>query len=170
MEDINDITRGIFTVVRHFFLKHRTQCELSLLSGQDFETLLRLCLASDTVLTEGKGYKQKTGLAMGNNLAPTLAIIYMNDLDTQIVNTYNGSVFLKRFIDDIFLTWTSNAVDGGKLLTMANKLNDSIEFTIELSTDNKLPYLDVLVSLNSETNKFATMLCMKPIYSQCITP
>ena len=107
---------------------------------------------------------------MGNNLAPTLATIYMNDLDTQIVNTFNGSVFLRRFIDDIFLTWTSNAVDGEKLLTMANKLIDSIEFTIELPTYNKLPYLDVLVSLNSETNKFATMLYVKPIHSQCITP
>ena len=53
LEDINDIAPGIFTAVRRFFLKQRTQCELSLLSEQDFETLLRLCLASDTVLIEG---------------------------------------------------------------------------------------------------------------------
>ena len=34
-----------------------------------------------SVLIGGKSYKQKSGLAMGNNLALFLAMIYMNEVD-----------------------------------------------------------------------------------------
>ena len=39
---------------------------------------------------------------MGNNLAPTLAIIYMNKVDFLIAEWTNDCVKLKRFIDDYF--------------------------------------------------------------------
>jgi hypothetical protein len=61
---------------------------------------------------------------MGNNLAPTLAIIYMNELDTRIVERSNGCAILKRFIDDYFVFLLSQHFTGKKLLTMANELND----------------------------------------------
>lgn len=107
---------------------------------------------------------------MGNNLAPMLAIIYMNDFDTQLLDTFKGTIFLRRLIDDIFLAWTSSSINGEKLLTTANNLSDAIKFTIELPNENKLPYLDTLVSLDLETNTFTTTLYVKPIHSQCITP
>ena len=75
LEDINNITPGVFTVTKRFFSKYRMECELSPLSGKDLEALVHLCLTSDTVLINGKGYKQKSGLAMGNNPALMLAII-----------------------------------------------------------------------------------------------
>ena len=74
-----DGTTGIFSALRTFFSVHKSDCiELQHLSDNDFESLLRLCLTSDVVLIEGTGYTQKSGFAMGNNLAPTLAIIYIN--------------------------------------------------------------------------------------------
>ena len=36
--------------------------------------------------------------------------------------------------------------------------------------NNQLPFLDTLVSLNKESNKFSTELFIKPIHSQLITP
>jgi hypothetical protein len=99
---------------------------------------------------------------MGNNLAPVLAIIYMNELDAQIIQSTNGHLFLKRLIDDIFLAWTSESITGDMLLSMANNLNDAITFTIESPTNNQLPYLDTLVSLDSTTNKFSTTLYVNP--------
>ena len=68
-------------------------------------------MTSDTVLINGKGYKQKSGLAMGNNIAPILAIIYMNELDKLIIDSCEGSLFLRRLNDDIFIAWTSNSMD-----------------------------------------------------------
>jgi hypothetical protein len=80
----------VFTVAKRFFQKYKKECNLWPLDDDDFDTLVRLCLSSDNVLIEGTGYKQKSGLAMGNNLAPMLAIIYMNDLDSQILEKTDG--------------------------------------------------------------------------------
>ena len=125
--------------------------------------------SSDTVLIHEKGYKQKSGLVMGNNLALMLAITYMNELD-EVIESCKGSLFLRRQIDDIFIAWTSNSITSDSLLSMANNLNDVIQFTIELPTQNNLPYLEILVSFNPMTNEFTTTLYKKPIHSRCITP
>ena len=117
-----------------------------------------------------KATNQKSGLAMGNNLAPMLAIIYMNDLDKLIIESCEGSLFLRRLIDDIFIAWTSNSITSDSLLSIANKLNDAIKFTIQLPVQNNLPYLDTLVSFNPTIKKFTTSLYVKPIHSRCITP
>ncbi len=50
------------------------------MSSNDFETLVHLSLESDSILIDGKSFKQQSGLAMGN----VLAIIYMNEIDCQI--------------------------------------------------------------------------------------
>ena len=71
---------------------------------------------------------------MRNNLAPLLAIIYMNDLDEHILSMSDGNVLLKRFIDDIFAVLKSNTITENKLLEIANSLNDAIKFTIEVQT------------------------------------
>ena len=102
LEDINPNTPSVFTVAKRFFNKHRNDCKLWALSDDDFDTLVRLCLASDTIVIGDKGYKQISGLAMGNNLAPTLAIIYMNELDTRIVERSNGCAILK--LNDLLMT------------------------------------------------------------------
>ena len=140
------------------------------LSDEDFEELVRLCLTSDRVLIDGKGYKQQSGLAMGNNLAPILATIYMNELDNQILVKSNGLVTVKRFIDDYFAFLLCIDLSGQKLLTLANNLNSAIKFTLELPNNNQLPFMDTLVTWNPGTKIFTTTLYIKPIHSRCITP
>ena len=78
LEDHEDGTPGIFTIMKDFLSTHKTATDLHL-SNDDFVSLLRLCITSDVVLIEGNSYSEKCGLPMGNNLAPTLAIIYMNN-------------------------------------------------------------------------------------------
>ena len=48
LEDINPNTPSVFTVAKRFFNKYKNDCELWALSDDDFDTLVRLCLASDT--------------------------------------------------------------------------------------------------------------------------
>ena len=137
------VSSKYFSVARRFFSKHKTNTDLESLSDDDFEALLRLCLLSDSVLIDGSGYKQKSGLAMGNNLAPSLAIIYMNELDLMMVDKTEGKVKLKRFIDDYFALLLSQQISEEGLLTLSNNLNDAIKFTLELpNNNNELPYLD----------------------------
>ena len=145
-------------------------CELSCLSDEDFDKLIRLCLTSDNVLIGGNAYKQNSGLAMGNNLAPTLAIIYMNEIDFLITDGAGGRVKLKRFIDDYFAFLMSQEMSGERLLTIANDFNDAIKFTLEMPNNNQLPFLDTLVSYNPAAKSFSATLYVKPIHSKCITP
>ncbi|XP_028404094.1 uncharacterized protein LOC114526768 [Dendronephthya gigantea] len=103
LDDLNENTPTVFTVTKRFFHEHKKNCELRTLEDDDFETLVRLCLTSDNLLIGDESYKQKSGLAMGNNLAPSLAIIYMNELDSLIVSQAEGHILLKRYIDDYFV-------------------------------------------------------------------
>lgn len=149
LTDIDDHTPSIFTVARRFFRQYKADCQLHALSDKDFEELVRLCLTSDRVLIDGKGYKQQSGLAMGNNLAPILATIYMNELDNQILVKSNRLVILKRFIDDYFAFLFCIDLSGQKLLTLANNLNSAIKFTLELPNNNQLPFLDIPLLLGT---------------------
>ena len=172
MEDLNDNTPSVFTVATNFFSKHKADCDLYHLSNEDFDQLVRLSLTSDTVLIGNKPYKQRSGLAMGNNLAPVLATIYMNELDNEILVRSNGCVILKRFMNDYFAFLTSKELTSKRLLETANGINDVIKVTLEVPNNNQLPFLDTLVTFNSQNKTFSTTLYMKPIHSRCtcITP
>ena len=170
MEDLNDNTPSVFTVATNFFSKHKADCDLYDLSNEDFDQLVGLPLTSDTVLIENKPYKQRSGLAMGNNLAPVLATIYMSELDNEILVRSNGCVILKRFMNDYFAFLTSKELTSKRLLETANGINDAIKVTLEVPNNNQLPFLDTLVTFNSQNKTFSTTLYMKPIHSRCITP
>ncbi|KAK3755590.1 hypothetical protein QZH41_005961 [Actinostola sp. cb2023] len=172
LEDIDTTTPSVFSVAKHFFSKYKSDCELKGLNDDDFESLLRLCLTSDVILIGDKGYTQKTGLAMGNNLAPALAIIYMNEIDIQILCQFQDKALmsLKRYIDDIFIAWMSDGTTAEEILSTANSLNTALKFTIEIPQDNQLPFLDTMVSLDHDERSFSTTLYVKPIHSQYIVP
>ena len=69
-------------------------------------------------------------LAMGNNLAPVLATIYMNELDNEILVRSNGCVTLKRFINDYFNFLRT------KDLRPNAFLKQLIKFTLELPNND----------------------------------
>ena len=83
---------------------------------------------------------------MGSPLSPVLADIYMEYFEEMAL----GSTSLKpsmwlRYIDDTFILWPHQE-DVKILLDHANSIRPSIQFTMEKEQDNKLPFLDVLVT------------------------
>jgi hypothetical protein len=48
LEDVNSKTPGAFTVAKRFFGEHKIECKLRSLSDEDFETLIRLSITSDS--------------------------------------------------------------------------------------------------------------------------
>jgi hypothetical protein len=96
---------------------------------------------------------------MGNNLAPVLAIIYMSELDDQILAKSNECATLKCYMDDYFAFLISKEFTAERLLETANSLNNVIQFTLEVPRDNQLPFLDTLVMFNpQEKNIFYNSL------------
>jgi hypothetical protein len=69
LEDLNENTPSVFTVAKRFFQKYKKECNLWPLDGDDFDTLVRLCLSSDNVLIEGTGYEQKNQIWLNNEWA-----------------------------------------------------------------------------------------------------
>ena len=104
-------------------------------------------------------YLQKDGVSMGSPLGPTFANFYMGYLEQQIFsNPVNIPHIYARYIDDIFL----QIKDETELCNLKTRFenNSVLKFTYELHTNNKLPFLDVLV--DSSNNQFITKVYRKP--------
>ena len=91
-------------------------------------------------------YRQEEGLAIGSPLSPVLANIYMEYFEEMAL----GSTSLKpsmwlRYVDDTFILWPHQE-DVQILLDQVNLIQPSIQFTTEKEQDNKIPFLDVLVT------------------------
>ena len=127
-----------------FFIEHRSSTSLSSINESDFIKLLKLAVTSDIIFFKGHFYKQTSGLSMGNNLSPILAIIYMFYIESQILSN-NPSRFIlwKRYIDDIFVVSVSPL---DNLLPELNSINDCIDYTVEYTFDSKIPFLDTMIS------------------------
>ena len=88
-------------------------------------------------------YVQTEGVAMGSPLGPTFANFFMSEVEKQALqNIAQKPNIYCRYVDDIFLLCEEPV-----LQTLKNemKLISGLNFTAEYATDNKLPYLNVLV-------------------------
>ena len=91
-------------------------------------------------------YRQEEGLAMGSPLSLVLANLYMEYFEEMAL----GSTSLKpsmwlRNVDDTFILWPHQE-DVKILLDRVNSIRPSLQFTMEKERDNKLPFLEVLVT------------------------
>ena len=103
---------------------------------------------------------------MGNCAAPSLAIIFMDYIERKIKEQCADVQLWKRYIDDVFFVTNGT---GSSLLTVANSIHPSIQFTLETSINNQLPFLDTLVHLNNDRS-FTTELFIKPSHSGTCLP
>ena len=91
------------------------------------------------------------GMAMGSPLAPALAEVFLTKLENEfITNSSNhlGILFYYRFVHDIFLILPEN-IDENELLKIFNNFHKNLRFTLEHEQNNKLNFLDVLISKNN---------------------
>jgi len=159
-------TPSVFEVVSSFFSDNNKHTLLSGMHKADFCILLNLCLNFDTIYLNHNTFRQNLGIPMGNNIAPILAIIYMHNLEQQLVHKIGTSLhLLVRYIDDIFFI-ADKSLTIDSFINTANSINSAIQFTFELPNENNtLPFLDVSVSYNPS---LSTELFIKPIHSNSI--
>ncbi|CAJ0940725.1 unnamed protein product [Ranitomeya imitator] len=156
------------------FLKENTQFhdDLRLFC----RTLLTFILTKNFFLFEDEFFIQRNGTAMGSNVAPPYANIYMAEFESRFV--YVHPLFQqycrlwKRYIDDIFLIWCG---DIDSLLSFHQSINQSVNkltFTIQYDS-RSIPFLDTLVIIN-EDGVLSTDLYVKPtdknsllLYTSC---
>ena len=95
---------------------------------------------------------------MGSPLGPLFANFYMSEVEAKTLSDKNIAPHIYcRYVDDIFV----DIKDTDHLHALIEHLqtNSALRFTYELNVQNKLPFLDVMVT--SEHNKFTTTVHRK---------
>ena len=114
----------------------------------EFRKLLELAVLDTAFVFNGKSYLQIDGMAMGSPLGPTFANIFMCSLEERMLDdcplAYHP-LFYRRYVDDTFLLFRDR-YQADRFLEYANDLHPNINFTIEYENENKLPFLDILVT------------------------
>ena len=103
-------------------------------------------------------YVQRDGVGMGSPLGVTFANFFMAEVEEQALDNIDSKpTMYGRYIDDIFVL-----CDDRVLVNLKNELEliSGLKFTIELSVNNKLPFLNVLVKRTSAG--FHTSVYRKP--------
>ena len=128
--------------------------------------LLRLCLQT-TYFAQGDNlYQQDEGAAMGSPLSPIIANIYMEFFEELPLESTDvrPSLWL-RYVDDTFIIWSHGAETLPTFLQHLNSVRPTIQFTMEKEVEGALPFLDVRVSRDGESNTLVTRVYRKPTHT-----
>ena len=135
----------------------------------EFRSLLQFAVKDNLILFNGKYYIQVDGVAMGSPLGPTLAnvfLCYWEELWLAKCPKQFRPLYYRRYVDDTFLLFASES-HVKKFLRYMNSRHDNITFTFETELEDKLPFLDVLVT--REGPCLTTSLYRKPTFSGLYT-
>ena len=116
--------------------------------------LLLLCTKNVYFICNGQIYIQVDGVAIESPLAPLLADIFMIELERSLIPNLNKIKFWRRYVDD-----TISFVKIGSIEYITSELNSfhkNIQFTFEVESKPKLPFLDVLL-MQSDENTTTTV-------------
>jgi len=153
--------------------KNKERIDLLGLDLDSIESLLSHCLSNNYVRFGQRFYKQNQGIAMGSRMAPPLAIIFMDAIESMMLSSAElQPVIYMRYIDDIFGIWTHGPDSLDTFFDFLNNFHPSLKFTIERSdhSDKKqIPFLDTLIKLE-ENGSLTTELYIKPMASPIILP
>ena len=83
---------------------HRDEIDMFWLEPSDVRNMLEYAPTSNYYEFEEKQYRQVRGIAMGNHLAPPLAILFMSHLEERALAEYHlKPLMYRRYIDDVIL-------------------------------------------------------------------
>ena len=79
---------------------------------------------------------------MGSSLAPILANWFFSDLETESFHKHQEPKMYCRYVDDILCVF-HNDKQGKEFKGRLKNLHKTMIFTMEISTSNQLPFLDI---------------------------
>lgn len=139
-------------------IKPHTEINLDL-----FLEIVSFCMDTSYFVFRNQFYEQIEGTAMGNPLSPTLADLVMNTLLDTVTTKIDCTIsVIRKYVDDLMLLLPADKIQ--QILDVFNSYHPNIQFTYEMETGGKLPYLDMtLVRQTDDTIR--TEWYMKPIAS-----
>jgi len=132
------------------------------LTLDEFLNGINLVLQSTFFKFDDKFYKQIFGTPMGSPLSPIVANMVLQDLERKALDGLNFSVPLYfRYVDDILIGAPQDKIQ--LIFEHFNSMHDRLKFTLELSNDNSINFLNLNISIMN--NQFAFDLYYKPTFS-----
>ena len=148
------------------YIKIRTYLtENSTIPKKDIDIILDLliwimennyCKFSDTY------FRQLRGVAMGQPCAVVFAVIYLLQLEKELLDTINidhHPILFKRFIDDVFAIF-KNGQDAKTFIDKYNNLHNSIKLTSDIAMS--VTIMDLTVTIHPTLHTIKTTLYQKP--------
>lgn len=127
-------------------------------SGEDVKIMLEAVLACNMFSFDKQLLIQKRGLAMGNRIAPLLAIIYLDCIERVTISS--DVLLYKRYVDDVLMIGTTRA-GINEIQERLNSFNENIKFTVEVpGKDGFLPFLNT--KLKIENGQLSYLWYKKP--------
>ena len=128
---------------------HADNIDTAGVSIEDIEALLRLVLRNNYFKFGDTIYRQTKGVAMGNHLAPPLAIIFMDSLEQTMLQTAQVKpASYDRYVDDCLLVWTHGEGDLINFINHCNQQHPDIRFTWESTLDTgTVSFMDLDISI-----------------------
>ena len=113
---------------------------------------------------QGRFYEQQKGAAMGSPISPIVANLYMEDLETNAIQSaQNLPSFWRRFVDDTLTIMKTSQIES--FLQHLNSIDHHIQFTKEDSRpDGSMPFLDILITPR-EDGSLSTTVYRKPTHT-----
>jgi len=120
---------------------------------QEFINAIRLVLESTFFVFDGTFYKQIFGTPMGSPLSPIIADLVLRDIETKAIKKLPFQLPLyRRYVDDILLA--AQVDQFNIIIETFNSFHKRLQFTLEMSIDNKINFLDVTIILNDRIMMF----------------
>ena len=133
---------------RWSFIKNNTNLPID-----EFLIGINLILNSTFFTFDNKFYKQIFGTPMGSPLSPIIADIILQDFENVAIECLPFKLsFYYRYVDDILLAAPKDKFE--IILHNFNSLHPRLQFTLEMSTDKKINFLDVSLILDNSYISF----------------
>ena len=143
--------------------EHRDDIDTAGLTCEEIRSLLQLVLNNNYFKFGGKVFRQKKGVAMGNHLAPPLAIVFMDQLERRMLQRAElRPESYDRYVDDCIMVWKHGEANLQRFVDHCNQQHPSICFTWESTAQgNPVSYMDLKLSLEGD-NQLVYELYQKP--------
>ena len=110
------------------------------ITKSDLVQLLEIATKNQLFQFDGKLYEQIDGVAMGSPLGPLMANAFLCSIEEKLEQENKLPDFYRRYVDDTLATMKDVPAAEAFLSTL-NNCHPSISFTMELASDNKLPFV-----------------------------
>ena len=118
------------------------------ISTEDLVKMAEFVLKNNYFEFNGQVKHQISGTAIGTKFAPTYACIFIDEVETNFLETQEFQPLVWfRYIDDVFFIWTHGPDKLVSFMTEFNNYHPNIKFTYESNKEN-ITFLDLNVSLS----------------------